>query len=631
MRIWSLKTYVHSPRCKIISMVIIFGCLFFAPTFASTTDGSLTTLKERLHTAISLFSRWWVILAVLAGKLMTNDFVYGAFIHMDIYLWKIWNIAKNFANFALIGLVLWSIIKSLTGKEALDVKKIIIRTLAAGVLIQASRFLVGAVIDLSTVATSAIWSFSTTFFQNNEALNNMVTTSLSNIKKNRIVVTLHEWNTKVENLPIPDTAPDSSSPPSDRSNILPNYNSISGPFIFLGMGVFQFQEWIGLWDTTNDASSLTVSFMLRFVILAMFTLWLLLLFIANIMRVGLLWVFIIGSPFLILIQSFSLKMDDKWFGKLFSLSNFLWLVFKPLIFVAGISLMLIVVLSMRNTMKDTTTWENNLPGINLSTEGTKSTLSIEGITNIEATQQDLFGKNVMEAGQNVFSTLIVFVLTTFLIRWFIKLSLTLGWWPLQEPMKKMVWRAEWLGKTMPILPSWISFVWLQKFSEESRTHMAHGLGMSEHWEFGWMDANGNFQTNYDTFNSRIGQKYLWLLPSRDPQDYTSLKDLAEKWNIESFFSTSRTLAEQRSGWLSIQNTKRMEALQTALNKNPSTARTMGFDGTITNINEEELKQYFTIEANRKALYNAMWWDTATKQSLPKDYEGFKDMVFYPSK
>lgn len=88
--------------------------------------------------------------------------------------------------------------------------------------------------------------------------------------------------------------------------------------------------------------------------------------------------------------------------------------------------MLIVVLSMRNTMKDTTTWENNLPGINLSTEGTKSTLSIEGITNIEATQQDLFGKNVMEAGQNVFSTLIVFVLTTFLIRWFIKLSLTLG-------------------------------------------------------------------------------------------------------------------------------------------------------------------------------------------------------------
>jgi len=72
---------------------------------------------------------------------MTNDFVYGAFIHMDIYLWKIRNIMKNFANFALAGLVLFSIIKSLAGKEALDVKKVITNTLVAGILIQASWFL----------------------------------------------------------------------------------------------------------------------------------------------------------------------------------------------------------------------------------------------------------------------------------------------------------------------------------------------------------------------------------------------------------------------------------------------------------------------------------------------------------
>jgi hypothetical protein len=72
---------------------------------------------------------------------MTNDFVYGAFIHMDIYLWKIWNIMKNFANFALAALVMVSIVKGLIGKEALDVKKIITNTLIAGILIQASWFL----------------------------------------------------------------------------------------------------------------------------------------------------------------------------------------------------------------------------------------------------------------------------------------------------------------------------------------------------------------------------------------------------------------------------------------------------------------------------------------------------------
>jgi len=60
---------------------------------------------------------------------------------MDIYLWKIWNIMKNFANFALAALVIWSIIKNLVGKEAMDLKKIITNTLVAGILIQASWFL----------------------------------------------------------------------------------------------------------------------------------------------------------------------------------------------------------------------------------------------------------------------------------------------------------------------------------------------------------------------------------------------------------------------------------------------------------------------------------------------------------
>jgi len=96
---------------------------------------------EALDTFISLCSRLWVILAILAGKLMTNDFVYGAFLHMDIYLWKIRNIMKNFANFALAGLVLVSIVKGLIGKDAFDPKKVITNTLVAGILIQASWFL----------------------------------------------------------------------------------------------------------------------------------------------------------------------------------------------------------------------------------------------------------------------------------------------------------------------------------------------------------------------------------------------------------------------------------------------------------------------------------------------------------
>lgn len=630
MRITPVKIYVHAHSLKIISMIIIFWCLFFAPTFAATTDGSLTALKDRLHTAISLCSRWWVILAVLAGKLMTNDFVYGAFMHMDIYLWKIWNIVKNFANFGLIGLVLRSVIKSMTGKEALDVKKVIIRTLAAGVLIQASWFLVGAVIDISTVATSAIGSFSTTFFQENADLQQMINTSLTEIRNKRMIITLHEWDTQVETIDNPVTT--TSTPTDDRSNILPSYNSISGPFIFLGMGVFKFQQWIGT-EWITDMPSLTLSFMLRFVVLAMFTFGLLLLFIANIMRVWLLWIFIVGAPLLVLIQVFSLKTDSKWFGKLFSLSNFLWLVFKPLIFVAWISLMLIVVLSMRNTMQDTASWENNLQGISLSTSENTSTLGIEGITHIEASQQNLFGPDVLATGQNLFSTLIVFLLTTFLIRWFIKLSLTLGGWPLQKPMEAITSRAEWLAKTTPILPSGVSWTGIKAFRDKNLTHIAHGLGLENFTtgEFGWVDANGNFQTNSSKFADWMWQKYLWELPARTPADYKRLKNLATAWNITDFFTTSQSLAEQRSGWLNIlNNTEWMKYLQMLL-VNSTTATSMNFEWSLPWVTEPELKTYFNNTKNSKALYDAMWWSNATTLPSPKNYEDLKKIVFYPSK
>jgi hypothetical protein len=56
-------------------------------------------------------------LAIIAGKLMTNDVVYGAFMHLDKYLRAIWNIMKNFANFGLAAMILYSIIKYVVDKK----------------------------------------------------------------------------------------------------------------------------------------------------------------------------------------------------------------------------------------------------------------------------------------------------------------------------------------------------------------------------------------------------------------------------------------------------------------------------------------------------------------------------------
>lgn len=101
---------------------------------------------------------------------MTNDRVYASIIHMDIYLWKIWNIMKNFANFALVGIVLYNIIQNIVGKDKINIKDIITKTLVAGILIQASRFLVGALVDISTIATSAVGAFPSSFLHSSTDL-----------------------------------------------------------------------------------------------------------------------------------------------------------------------------------------------------------------------------------------------------------------------------------------------------------------------------------------------------------------------------------------------------------------------------------------------------------------------------
>lgn len=99
----------------------------------------------------------------LAGISLDNSMVYGSFFHMDAPLWSFWNMTKNFANFALGFILLFSILRwifSSFGKDKKDQRSpmsVIKKTLIAGVLIQASWFLLAAIIDISTIATYAIW------------------------------------------------------------------------------------------------------------------------------------------------------------------------------------------------------------------------------------------------------------------------------------------------------------------------------------------------------------------------------------------------------------------------------------------------------------------------------------------
>ncbi len=102
-------------------------------------------------------------LLVIAGLALDNTLVYASVFHLDAPLRQFRNMMKNFANFALWFMVLYAIIKSIFSnswewsfkdeKSPLGIIKV---TLIAGILVQASWFLLAALVDISTIATYAI-------------------------------------------------------------------------------------------------------------------------------------------------------------------------------------------------------------------------------------------------------------------------------------------------------------------------------------------------------------------------------------------------------------------------------------------------------------------------------------------
>lgn len=153
---------------KSILFIIIVWWIFFLDShtwnmvWAQVIDKqtSSTDAVQAIDTILKIIYMVFYPLIFIAGLAMDNSLIYWEVFHLDVPLWKFWNIVKNLANFTLGFMVLFTILKNVfnLGKKVEDVKKIITNTLIAGVLIQASRFLTAALIDISTVATYGVWA-----------------------------------------------------------------------------------------------------------------------------------------------------------------------------------------------------------------------------------------------------------------------------------------------------------------------------------------------------------------------------------------------------------------------------------------------------------------------------------------
>jgi hypothetical protein len=92
---------------KTLSIIAMLAIVGFGSTFAqgdpATTEAqkSVGMIASWIDLIVSMLQWLWIFFASIAGKLLTNSWIYAEGIGMDIYLWKLRNMVKNMSNYIL--------------------------------------------------------------------------------------------------------------------------------------------------------------------------------------------------------------------------------------------------------------------------------------------------------------------------------------------------------------------------------------------------------------------------------------------------------------------------------------------------------------------------------------------------
>lgn len=349
----------------IIILVIVF---FVHPTFAENItsctkdDWSLWKITNGLVFFWKIVSWIWIFLWNIAGVLMTNNMVYWEFMWFDVSLWKIWQISRSFCNYALAVIFLYNILKYILNPDwdVKSVKTIITQILWASVLIQASWFIMMALVDLSTIWLATVSSFPSQVISSSESIKNNMITSL---KKNEVlkhyntskIVTLNAFSDDYLNSDSEsfiDTSVDREGWPITTEamidNLVPRANNLWGPLVFLWFSALETQNFITPEYQATTCSDLFVKNMIYLITevwaSALYSFALLILIVILIVRLFYLWIFIALSPVVILL--YMVKWIDVWkdMTDFFAVKNVLYLIFQPVIFWMYISLMFVIMI-----------------------------------------------------------------------------------------------------------------------------------------------------------------------------------------------------------------------------------------------------------------------------------------------
>lgn len=344
-----IKKILQSMKSRKISIMMVLVIFAFVGLCFADNPSSENSLTKIITWIIWSLSWLWIIFANLAGKFMTNSVVYGSFLNLDAFFIRWWDFMRNIANFTLVFLLIYKIVEALIiSKETTKLKEAIKKTLIAGVLIQASWFLIWATLDVSTILISSLGTIPAQVISSNKSLEKELTNNLQNLIKDKSQFIIDSEGISIEPKWWEKITKDNITSLVDT--ILPTEKSLSGPLLFLGISVMRLQD-KAIPKYEDNFSEFLLSLTTSFVLLVVFTLIMFLLFVFNFLRVFALWVVIPLSPLLILIKVMDVRIKSEgWFKWFFDITNAIKLIFMPVVFVIYLSVVMIFLISIKGIL-----------------------------------------------------------------------------------------------------------------------------------------------------------------------------------------------------------------------------------------------------------------------------------------
>lgn len=516
-------------------LVMVLG---MAWTFADGQDPKLLEKAAVMHNVIVFLSWIWVLLCMLAGKVMTNGLLFGGDFGLDVYLWTIWNMMKNIANFGLWFIFLIVIVKeifALNIQDSLaDIGKKLSRFLIGGILIQASWFILLALISLSTIVGSAVASFPSMVIQADSSRWSKIISQV-NAKgalhgSQYTIKSSNTWSPKNLILQYTTGTTVGITDQETLDFLMPRYDSLGGPLYFMGMSVVGFQDYTSFHPTTSENLKTMITwFIIKLIVTLAYAVIIIILILINIVRIIKIWIFIGLLPLNIALwvlkhEDVSILGEDDasvgtYVGK-FNRSGLIGLILQPTIITGIMGLSMIVLAAFWSVLGSTN---------NVDTAAINAAYNVT-LTNSQFTSDsvdihmvgNLLDGTISQVGW-LFQSLLLIGLTFGLMGLVLYVSAKVT---KEEWIQSLIWSAGKLMTSIPFLPITQSMAGFTKAANDM--------------------SGGKLKQAYDSFKSWHG---------------VQLDEDAAEHMAELRGTTSNKKVSQRQ--YQIKNAKKFETIQTA--------------------------------------------------------------------